>query len=208
MNNKNNLWAVLVDDPKMCEAVQRIAFSFGYQWNFMGDVRKQIRYLDAKVLYFNPDNKRISYDIHRRDVPILAYKVCTTMQDVMDCFANPPSRKNKSESFGGIEVFEDGTVVYGDKPCKVKVESDVFDKIVETRNKLMGKENATVLEVRFTYHSVAKTGGAERIRNVLVKSVDDTYLCGLDMDDNNVFKRFRKDQIGVHGITVIRFEIK
>lgn len=162
-------------------------------------IRNQIRYLDAKVLYFNPDNKRISYDIHRRDVPILACKVCASMQDVMDCFANPPSRKNKSESFGGIEVFEDGTVVYGDKPCKVKVESDVFDKIVETRNKLMGKENATVLEVRFTY---------DRIRNVSVKSVDDTYLCGLDMDDNNVFKRFRKDQIGVHGITVIRFEIK
>lgn len=188
MNNKTNSWAAIVGTTALSEAVQRVAFTFGYQWKGVG---MNITGTSYPVLIFNPDDKTIGYSLDQRTIGNLVCKACVTFDQVMDLFKNPPKSK-KMEKVGSLEVYDDGSVFV---ESGVAITSDVFNKVVEIRNKLMGKK-VKLPVIRFRYHS--PTSGA-KVRNIALLSEDKDHLAGLDLDDGNTFKQFRKDRLMVGG---------
>lgn len=185
MNNNTTTWAVEVGTSELSEAIQRIAFSFGYGWPDGAGVK----YTFGQYLIFNPELKLIHYSNNRSVVESCLCKIVITFDEIVKLFKEPPVKN---------WVHVDRTVITknGDvKPIpSVTIDSAHFDKLVEARNKLMGKEEKKRVApvVRFRYES--PTSG-QKLRKLMV--LEDTRDCysGLDMEDGNLFKRFRKDRI-------------
>lgn len=193
MNNKTNAWAVTVDNPKFSEAVQRIAFSFGYNWGPFGNDTKP-QYTNATALCFYPNSKSIKYgtatDISSLDV----CKVCNTLEEVVDNFNNPPFDNN----IGPLELYKDGSVLARQGNHFVAISKEYFDKAVVVRNELLGREEKNKKRslpiVTFKYDSISITE-KRRKREILLLKDDVEYYYGLDVKDNFSFKKFRKDRI-------------
>lgn len=188
MNNKTNSWAAIVGTNALSEAVQRVAFTFGYEWKWTG---KCIIATGYPVLIFNPNDKTIGYALGQQDVDNLVCKVCVTFDQVMDTFKNSPKVK-KVEEVGCVKVHEDGSLLVEETYV---IDGKDIDKIIDVRNKLMGKKQKLPV-VKFRYHS--PTSGA-KVRQIALVGEDDVYLNGLDLKDGNKFKQFRKDRLEVGG---------
>lgn len=189
MNNKTNKWAVLVSTPALNEAVQRIAFSFGYEWHGRG---KSLSNNIENVLYFNPIDKKITFGMDSKEIELYACKVCNTLEQVMETFANPPN--NQKRVLEIATLHKDGSVDL----IGTVLSSSKFDELVKIRNEFLGQKevkvnkNRRLPKVGFIYSG--SSSGKRNRRVMIVEDLGDTYAC-LDMDDGNAFKQFRKDRI-------------
>lgn len=189
MNNKTHLWAVRVSNTEFSEAVQRIAFSFGYHW--AGEQDQVVKYTSEPVLCFDSVRKTIKYLTQLDNVQNYVCKVCFSLEDVIATFNSPP-KVIKTEKVGQFEIDEDGTVLF---KGIYHFTSECFNNVIEVRNKLMGKKQKLPV-IRFRYHS--PTSGL-KVRQIALVGEDDVYLNGLDLEDGNKFKQFRKDRLEAGG---------
>jgi hypothetical protein len=122
MNKRTNIWAVEVDNNKLSEAVQRIAFTYGYLWSSKKEL--EIRNTYFKYIYFNPTTKRIC--LKPNDLPMDDYvcKVVSTFVEIMDNLEFPPVvSKEVAELKLPVVVFTYKSPTYTFKTRKVKVVS-------------------------------------------------------------------------------------
>jgi hypothetical protein len=193
MINNTNAWAVTVDNPKFSEAIQRIAFSFGYKWSLLKEDNKP-QYTNATALYFYPNSKSILYgtatDISRKDV----CRVSNTLEEVIENFNNPPS----NSSIGKFQFYKDGSVLVGQMGRSVSIHKEEFDEAVVARNKFLGREDNSKKRsfpiIKFKYDS--KTSKKKSVRQIILLGETEEYYNGLDMNDlknPNSYKVFRKD---------------
>lgn len=184
--DKANTWAAQVGSREVSEAIQRIAFSFGYNWAGQNESNQSVQLFDIKVLYFHIEGKKITYGASAELTHLYASKVCKTIDDVINAFKNSPLSK---KVIGDTEIYEDGTVVFG----HTKQNAMEFDEVVKVRNEFLGREvkrNKMVPKVRFLYNSPSS---GQKVRTALVlEDFGDTYAC---LDDDYAFKQFRKDRI-------------
>jgi len=195
MNNKTNTWAAIVGSATLSEAVQRVAFSFGYKWP-NGYRQGEIVATGYPVLFFNPEDKTISFGFDRT-VSDKACKVCTTFDQVMELFKNPPKVVKELEKFrlsNGSILYKDGSCLFNDGIRTFSISSADMDEAIKVRSKLMGKEEKKSMApvVRFRYDSPSS---GQKLRSLMVLEDSVDSYSGLDMEDNNLFKRFRKDRI-------------
>lgn len=189
-STRNVTIAALVGNSAMSEAVQRIAFTFGYKW--AANIGQKVYSVDSPVLYFNTQDKIIKHGMVARNAGHEAYKVCVTMDQLIDALKNPVN----VVQVGNVDVSSDGSVtVKGNEASRHSMNSEEFEQVVEARNKLLGKKVKWPV-ISFRYHS--PTSGLKNRRIALV-SEDDTYLSGLDLEDSNLYKQFRKDRLMVGG---------
>ena len=192
MNNKTNTWAAQVGSREASEAIQRIAFSFGYNWADQTTSTQRVQLFDITVLFFHPEDKTITYGTSVSHAYLYACKVCRTIDDVINAFNNPPVIKQK-KTVGDTDIYHDGSVYFGHKDQNAKE----FDEVVKARNEFLGREvqkNKMVPKVRFLYNGPSS---GQKIRTVLIlEDSGDRYSC-LDVDDDTTtpFKYFRKDRI-------------
>lgn len=193
MNNNTNAWAVTVGNSKFSEAVQRIAFSFEYQW---GDFTKSVKHTDVPVLYFTPGNKYITYGTSRDGLEDQVCKVVNTLEEVIENFNNPPS--NTSVSIGKFQFYRDGSVLVGQMGRSVSIHKEEFDEAVVARNKFLGREKKNKKRrfpiVKFKYDS--KSSKKKEVRRIILLEETEDIYSGLDMNDMknpNSYKVFRKD---------------
>jgi hypothetical protein len=193
MNNNTNAWAVTVDNPKFSEAIQRIAFSFGYNWGpFENDTKPQ--YTGATALYFYPNSKSIKYGTATKLLMKDVCRVSNTLEEVIENFNNPPS----DNIVGPFELFKDGSVLARQGNHSVSIHKEQFDKAVVVRNELLGREEKNKKRrfpiVKFKYDS--KLSKKKEVRQIILLEETQDYYSGLDMNDMknpNSYKVFRKD---------------
>lgn len=186
MNNKTNTWAVIIKNPQHSEAVQRIAFSFGYKWGVYGE---DLVYKDAKMLFFSPNSKIITYGLTEKIHNMEYSKVCNTIEQVVETFMNPP--ENQQRIVENVVIYKDGSV---DLVGEV-LTSSKFDKLIKVRDEFLGRKSdrkSRLPKIGFVYGSPI-SGNRDR-QVMVVDDLGDTYAC-LDMGDGNSFKQFRKDRI-------------
>lgn len=194
---RNVTIAAFVGNPAISEAVQRIAFTFGYKWLATGQTINTID--DFKVLYFNIIDKTITGGFNTRNVNDEAYEVCIQFEKLIDALKN--SVNVHMTKVGNIEVYRDGSVtVKGNEASRHSMNSEEFEKVVEARNKLLGKKQKFPA-ITFRYNSPT-TGLMSR--HVALVSEDDTFLSGYDLNDGNVFKKFRKDRLAIGGSIIFQ----
>lgn len=193
MNTKTNTWATLVGSLAISEAIQRVAFSFGYKWP--GHTEGEVVNTRYPVLFFNPDLKTIGFAFDTKDVDLMACKLCVTLDQVVQLLKTPPVVKKELwvKLCNGTTVHKDGSVLFGSGTRSVAVCSTEMEEVIETRNKLMEKKEKKVLPViQFRYDSPSS---GNRLRKLMVLEDQAYSYSGLDMDDGNQFKNFRKDRI-------------
>lgn len=194
MNTKTNTWATLVGSLGISEAVQRVAFSFGYKWS--GHKSGEVVNTNYPVLYFNPDLKTIDFGVDTKTVDENACKLCVMLDQVVELLKTPPDVKKRwVKLYNGTTVHKDGSVLFDSGTRSVAVSSTEMEEVIEARNELMDKvEKKKVLPViQFRYSSPSS---GERIRKLMVTDDQGDFYSGLDMeDDSNLFKRFRKDRV-------------
>jgi hypothetical protein len=177
MNKNTNKWAVEVGNANLSEAIQTIAFSYGYSWSGWG--AKTVSNTTAKFLVFNPESKSIIFTNSRHEVEDSCNQVVTTFDAVMNLFKSPPQ---VSVRMGDWTIAKNGNVTLSD----IAIPADEFDRVVNKRNEVMGKKDKLPV-VKFTYTS---QNSGRKTRNVMVTEMDDDYISGLDMDADNKFKKF------------------
>lgn len=203
MNTKTNTWAALVGSPAISEVLQRLAFSFGYKWP--GYTSVEVVNTSYPVLFFNPDRKTIGFAFDTKSVDLMACKLCVTLDQVVELLKTPPDMKEEWVKLcDGTTVYKDGSVLFGSGPRSAAVCSTEMEEVIKARNKLMGKEEKEkekekekeekkVLPViQFRYSSPSS---GERLRKLMVTDDQGDYYSGLDMDDANLYKKFRKDRV-------------
>lgn len=194
MNKATNHWAVYAGTTQICEAIQRIAFSFGYRWNWDFD-KNNVRSTPVHLI-FNPDNKTITYtDLKNtvwlnNNVNIVVY----SFDKVINFLKVPPVIEVPQVlKISNDTIEKNGDVIFnrfGQAPLKVS--SDIFDKIVKDRSEFLGIKKPTNNKkialplVIFTYINC----GEETVRRVYVTSYTVNTISGYDHDDNNKFKQF------------------
>jgi hypothetical protein len=187
--NAINKWAVAVDRDYTSEAIQRIAFSFGYNWVNSG---QQIMDFECKFLVFDPKEKVITHADNADFVKTAVNKIVYTINAVMDMFKNPPQEKLPFRH--EVVVSKNGDVNF---TIPLTLLSKTFDELVGSRNKFIGKEEPAKSDelpaVTFVYK--AEAGANKRVRNILVQSVSDTYINGYDVSDSYQFKKFVRNKI-------------
>lgn len=183
MNKKTRQFAVQVSSPGHSEAVQRIAFSFGYGWPMDG---KNIIHTNAKFLVFDPEGMLIFWANLKSELMNVEI-VISTFEEVIKLFNNPPK---SVLSVGNMNVWENGDVEF---PFAGRLTSDGFDTVVREREKFIGrtiKKNLPL--VSFSYKS--KSSGVKN-RYIAVTTVDPEWIGGLDQDDEWKYKKFLRNSI-------------
>jgi hypothetical protein len=183
-------------DEIVSETIQRIAFSFGFRWGgtLKGD---EIQHLNYKYLIFDhsTQKKEITYITSYRN--FITTGGCVTTNNISEAikfFKNPPTNSIK---VGVCEVLDTGVVRLNGA---TDLSTDTLDKLVEAKNKQLGKTSTTRLpQVSFAYN-----GYNRRIINVV--AMTDTHVKGYDVDDGNKFKTFSRGLIAYDGrINLIGF---
>jgi hypothetical protein len=195
MNTNTNKWAVEVGNANLSEAIQTIAFSYGYVWAGSYRNEKKVSQLSAKFLVFTPSTMTITYSDSRFEVELAVNQVVTSFDSVMNLFKSPPAVS--------VKVGSDITVnKTGDVSLKTFViPSGLFDQVVTARNTLLGKKNKLPV-VRFTYTS---QNSGRKTRNVMVTEMTEDAISGLDMDADNKFKKFLVGKVGAAGVQLLSF---
>lgn len=192
MNKNTNVWAALIGGPAESEAIQRIAFSFGYKWSNGLNCPYALKF---PILLFDADTKTIRHSDDKVSLDKTVCEVCVSLVQAMKLFLSPPNNpKMKMKAVKTAKVFEDGSVLVGNSPVLYDFSSEDFEEVVKQRNQLMGKKRKLLL-VGFVYDS--PSSGRRDRRVTLIEDSVDSYA-GLDVDDSNTFKRFRKDRILGH----------
>lgn len=182
MNKRTNKFAVEVGSPNISEAVQRIAFSYGYNWIGSGKVPNEVKYTDSKFLCFDSVHKSITWASNKFDLVSIMNQIVNTFEDAMVLFKNPPK---VSAMVGTSEIFVNGDVKIGGI---VTVDSEMWEKLVKERNAYLGHKDVKKLPVvTFSYSS--KSSG-KTIRKVALLEKTEDCVHGLDLNDKNRFKRF------------------
>jgi hypothetical protein len=201
MNINTNKWAVSCVNPNFSEAVQRIAFSFGYDW--LREKEHKPLNKTQKYLIFDPSSKCITYCSEGDNFEQYVYKLVFSIYEVVEMFNSPES--NVLNVHCDIQVRKDGSI--GVKGWGIS--STLFDELVIKRDSFLGKlgktEKKNLPIVSFTYFS--KSSG-RKMRHVMVTKMDEFgSLEGLDLDDNNKYKKFSAANIS-GGIILVRFDNK
>ena len=192
MNTNMSRWAVEVGHENLSEAVQTIAFSYGYSWFSWGD--KTIGNTTAKFLIFNPETKAITYADFWYELEDTCNQVVTTFDGVMKLFKNPPT---VDLVIGNFTITKSGDVTVCKGATRSVIPSEDFDKVVNERAKFLKREDPTPLKqklpvVQFTYTS---QNSGRRLRNVIVTDMTDELISGLDKDADNRFKKFLMSKV-------------
>jgi hypothetical protein len=183
MNPNTNKWAVEVATPNVSEAIQRIAFSYGYRWPVGPAEGEMVSHTNARFLMFTPDGNTIQWANYRQDVEAYVNQIVATFDKVVDLFKNPP--QNKLKVGADILVSKNGDVQAG----VWTIHAELFDKLVAERAVFMGKEPVKPkLPVAMFVYTSKSTG--RKSRNVLVTKLEGDSLEGLDRDDRNRYKKF------------------
>lgn len=127
MNNKACMFYVNIKNRDESEAIQRIAFSFGYGW---GGVKQVVSYFEAPFLFFNPNQKIITYSFDKVFFENEVCVMCNTIEDVVRMF-------HYLSNSGNYVVNLDGSVLYDGK----RITSEKFDELSEVRNIILGRSN-------------------------------------------------------------------
>ncbi len=197
MNTNTNKWGVEVGGPEISEAIQRIAFSFGYRWAMdRNSLRNEVRNVNGQVLVFNPDEKEITFCASRQSADRYVCKMIRIISEVVEMFKTPPvEAKEWQVSSNGHTVHKDGSVLFKNTTESVAVSSPAMDEVINLRNKFIGKleEKKEVKYVRmaskvtFVYRS---QNSLKKARTVLVLKADENGMDGLDVHDHLKYKRF------------------
>lgn len=89
MNNNTNVWAVRLGRPNASEMVQRMAFSFGYEWA-NPTLKQTVSHKDAPVIYFRPTNKLMVPVSRPINIEADVCKICLTLEEVLVTLQDPP----------------------------------------------------------------------------------------------------------------------
>lgn len=188
--NKKNSWAFKVASPELSEAIQLVAFSYGYKWQGWQD-QLEVIFKDCKYLIFNYKEKTITWT--NCESTVLAYtdKTVTSFEDAIKLLQSPPTNFVRVKDFANI--CENGIIEF-DYPVKALTSNDI-NQINEARNKILNKTSVKkrmLPTVIFTYTS--KHSG-KKDRHVAVTNMQDGYIEGLDQDDNYNFKSFLLEKV-------------
>ena len=184
---KYKAWAVKVD-PLLSKIVQTLAFSFGYRW--YSTKNEKVDHVNRPYLVFNPDDKDITWTSTPKDYEIIVY----SSPEAFKLFENPPVEEEEEtlKLFGGNVVLNK----QGDIEIFAEyIKSEDFEKIIEERNKFLGKtptSNQKLPKVSFFYPK----GLTDKCRHVLVTNFNQEYLEGLDVNDNYQYKKFKRTEMG------------
>jgi hypothetical protein len=200
----DTMWAVAVQNPAISEAVQRIAFSFGYGWSARPPGKDVVQYINSKWLVVTPHMKRIH---HTQSDPTNfngVIKVVNTISEVVELFKNPP--KTTLSFNTNVVIHPTGQVsVLINAITSYVFESDKFDELVDKRSEFLGrnKDKKKLAKASFIYTS-QNTG--RRMRTVLIIDSTETNIRGFDLDESNYkIKNFLKSKID-GGIAFIGYE--
>jgi hypothetical protein len=194
MNTNTSKWAVEIGDgnANLSEAIQTIAFSYGFTWD--GFARNNwgenvVDHTLARFLVFNPETKVITCRNFRKDVENECSQLVSKVEDVVNLFKSPPSVSVSVKVGTDITVNKTGDVYMK----TFVIGSELFEQIVSIRNKLLGKKNKFPV-ARFSYTS---QNSGRKVRNVIVTdmNINNGLLTGLDIDDNDKFKKFLTSKI-------------
>lgn len=187
MNRLTNRWAYRSFNPRMAEAFQRIAFSFGYQWPSCGTTGNEVRFTNVKYFAVDPTTKHLTYGQNDKDVEDHVGQVVTGMESAMELFANPPQNVLVYSEF---EIFKDGSI----RTNGGRFNADVVDNLISERNKFMGKREPKkkLPWIQFIYTSQNQ---GRKMRNILVLESGDGLIKGLDMDDDFSSKQYKTEKI-------------
>lgn len=187
MNNNTNKWAVAVGNVNLSEAIQLIAFQYGYRWPGGGN---KVQRTIAKYLIFNPEDKSILCASWWSDVDLSCSQVVNTIDTVnmfdqaLSFFKTPPTIKVGTD----LVVNKLGDVVnQGTKT----ITADLFDKLVSERVKILASKGETPV-VSFTYTSQTEV---RKLRHVAVIKMDNNTILGLDLDDGRRSKLFFTENV-------------
>lgn len=132
MNNKTNVWAVKLGRQNASEMVQRLAFSFGYEW--VNPIQKQnVSNLSATVIYFSPTNKKMMPMFRHINIENDVCKVCLSLEDVLETLRNPPVVKveeTKKPSRLPAVQFNYNSPSSGRRLRKILVVDSTFDYVM------------------------------------------------------------------------------
>ncbi len=184
MNKKTSKWAFLPKSPVESETVQRIAFSFRYEWTVSGN---SISHVCERVLCFDPSYKSISYSSSKDNADDQVCLYCSSIEEALGYFKTPPKIVASQTTSRGA-VFGDGSVDVDFS----SLSSAEFDELVKARKSVLGSTKK-VPYISFSYRSELKT--KKTLRRLFLLSETDDLISGLDVDDAKQFKHFRKDRI-------------
>lgn len=194
MNNNTTRWAVKVQSPSISEAIQRIAFSFEYQWQ--GDIGKPVvKNTHSTHLVFDPTTKKVFFIVEFTNVENHVCKIVETISEAIELFKTPPTCNLQLGS--NISVDKYGKVTFYGYGTSRTISTAEFDNLVEKRNEFLGRKTIPVPTpqptklpvVTFRYRS-GSDHAVPKDRKVLVLRIEDGKLVGLDVNDGNAFKKF------------------
>ena len=192
MNPNTSKWAAEVSTKNISEAVQRIAFSYGYRWPIGPVNGEKVTQTQTRFLVFNPVDKSITYIHDRFTAEGYVSQIVSTFDQLVNLFTNPPANVLRVGS--SIMVTKDGNVNVG----ALVLGADLFDKVVVERDIFLGRNKPVEVVkkklplVQFTYTS--KTSG-RTVREVLVVEMKDNFITGFDAKDKFRFKKFLQTKV-------------
>jgi hypothetical protein len=175
--------------------IQRIWISYGYKSDFVAKVGSR--------MWFNLNNGG-SGSMSANSYCPNEHVLCGTQTDFIKFIENP-QEIICSKSF----YIENGCLIfYRDESVYLKVGDDTtaitgeeFDRMVAERNKLLKKgvdwsesSKESLIKIKFSYPS-DKLKGFDTYRTIKLVKADDTYIEGYDTNDNDKYKRYRKDKV-------------
>jgi hypothetical protein len=191
MNNKTNKWTVFISSPNISEAIQLVAFSYGYSWEAYG---KKVSYTDKPYLVFDPDLKIIYYNENREYLKGVCCKIVENVQNVseaVDLLKNPPVVAKDECKVGDFTIARNGDVSIFKGTTEDVIEGETFDDLVVQRNKFLGRDvkpKVRYPEVAFKYLKDGLVVLTER--RIALTNSNSFDLFGYDLNDNDQFKRF------------------
>lgn len=199
MNKQTNKWAVRIGkNANMAEAIQRIAFTFGYLWSGGSNT---VFNPNSEFIMVDPTTKRISYSTNywlEQDVHDQVQEIVQTFDRVVQLFNTPPVIEvlSKPSLYSSLVTLEKNGNV---KVSGLTLYKSTFDAIVKERNAFIGVETTVVPApvtstekrkfARLTFQYRSKNTGL-RNRKVLVVEFEKDSIKALDIEDGYKFKKF------------------
>lgn len=194
MNNNTTMWAYRCISPSDSEFIQRTAFTFGYSW---GDSTKEPKHVEEPYLFFNPDDKCITFGTQNIKADTYASEVVLSHYKALDLFKNPPTKGETGFTYvHTTKIFKDGTVVDANGTFMTARE---FDFLVAERDKYLGRKKMYPV-ISFEYRRECSTFATKR--TILVVECTDTFVEGYELIGNNkgTYKRFLLTRMSMYPI--------
>jgi hypothetical protein len=193
---KYSPWAVAIESPNFSELIQRVAFSFGYQWPDVGYTKNsQIKNTSCAYLVFDPNENEITYLAMPLDIQWLedhSYPCVSTYTEVLKMFKNPPLIVVDVLKTNFCNINKTGDIFWKDGLFMSGV---AFDDLVKTRNEFLGRkpEKSKLPYVSFSNKLTGKVEYAYIVSQEfeLIKYFNETDHTTKQIDHKNIIGSMR-----------------